>query len=49
MAIKPKEELLNIIGSIKKKSRGKDFDCILGLSGGIDSSYLLHLVVKNLI
>ena len=44
---RPKEELLNIIGSIKKKSRGKDFDCILGLSGGIDSSYLLHLVVKK--
>ena len=28
---------------IKKEGRNKEYDCILGLSGGIDSSYLLYL------
>ena len=40
-------QLETIISSMKKESKNKDFDCILGLSGGIDSSYLLHLVVKE--
>ncbi len=35
-----KETLFLIIEKIKKEGRGKDYDCILGLSGGIDSSYL---------
>ena len=37
-----------IISRIKSKKKGK-YDCILGLSGGIDSSYLLHYAVKELI
>tara|TARA_B100002019_G_C21263989_1_gene598340 strand:- start:1239 stop:2339 length:1101 start_codon:yes stop_codon:yes gene_type:complete len=41
------EEAEKLINKIKKNGKGKDFDCILGLSGGIDSSYLLHLVVKK--
>lgn len=32
---------------IRIQGRGKDFDCILGLSGGVDSSYMLHVVVKD--
>ena len=36
-----------IISKIKSKKKGK-YDCILGLSGGIDSSYLLHYAVKEL-
>lgn len=36
-----------IIEQIKKDGLGRDFDCILGLSGGIDSSYMLHLAVKE--
>tara|TARA_Y100000590_G_C15745825_1_gene1021959 strand:- start:4379 stop:5479 length:1101 start_codon:yes stop_codon:yes gene_type:complete len=35
------------ISKIKKQSKNKDFDCILGISGGIDSSYLLYIVVKE--
>ena len=35
------------IQKIKNSSKTKDFDCILGLSGGLDSSYMLHLVVKK--
>lgn len=32
---------------IKKSGKGKDFDCLLGLSGGVDSSYMLHMMVKE--
>jgi N-acetyl sugar amidotransferase len=35
------------IEKIKKEGKGKDFDCILGLSGGVDSSYMLHTVVQK--
>jgi len=35
------------IKQIKKEGKGKDFDCILGLSGGVDSSYMLHKVVRE--
>ena len=31
-------ELEKIIEKIKKRGKGKDFDCIVGLSGGMDSS-----------
>ena len=37
-------ELEQLVSKIKKDGEGKDFDCILGMSGGIDSSYLLYLV-----
>lgn len=33
-------ELEKIVARIKKEGKGKDFDCIMGMSGGIDSSYL---------
>ena len=39
--------LSRTIHEIRKAGRGKDFDCILGLSGGLDSSYMLHLLVKE--
>ena len=41
-------ELSTIVDQVKKDGKGKDFDCILGMSGGIDSSYLLHLTTKEL-
>ncbi len=41
------EELNNLITQIKRSGKGKKYDCILGLSGGIDSSYMLHLAVKE--
>lgn len=28
---------------IKRSGRGRDFDCIIGMSGGLDSSYLVYL------
>ena len=42
-----KNKIYKLIENIKKTSKAKDFDCILGLSGGFDSSYLLHKVVKD--
>ncbi len=41
-------ELENIVKKIKNEGKDKEFDCILGLSGGVDSSYLLHLAVVEL-
>jgi N-acetyl sugar amidotransferase len=35
------------VEEIKSKSRKKQYDSIMGLSGGSDSSYLLHLVVTE--
>jgi N-acetyl sugar amidotransferase len=35
------------IDTIRRSGNGKDFDCILGLSGGVDSSYMLHKVVVD--
>ena len=39
--------LKEIVKKIKKKGKGKDFDCLMGMSGGIDSSYLLYVMVKK--
>lgn len=41
------EELNALVAKIKKSGKNKKYDCILGLSGGIDSSYMLHLAVKE--
>lgn len=35
-----KKILLKTIDKIKKEGKNKDYDCIIGLSGGIDSSYM---------
>ena len=40
-------ELQKIIAKIKRSGEGKKYDCILGLSGGLDSTYMLHLAVKE--
>ncbi len=41
-------ELKDIVDKVKKEGRGKSFDCLLGFSGGFDSSYLLHFAVREL-
>ena len=44
-----KEALFKLKEDIKLRSHPKsDYDCLIGLSGGIDSSYLLHLAVNKL-
>lgn len=42
------DELQIIVEEIKKEGKGKDFDCIIGMSGGIDSSYLTYLAKEKL-
>lgn len=39
-------ELEQIINTIKKDGKGRKYDVILGISGGVDSAYLLHLAHK---
>lgn len=41
------EKLSNVIEEIKRNGKGKDYDCILGISGGVDSSYLALLAKNN--
>lgn len=36
-----------VVAKIKADGKGKPFDCIMGMSGGLDSSYLLHLAVSE--
>jgi N-acetyl sugar amidotransferase len=37
----------NLINQIKEDGKGKPYDCIIGLSGGADSTYLLYWAVKQ--
>ena len=43
-----KQDLGALASKIKSDGKNRDFDCIVGMSGGIDSSYLIYLVVKKL-
>jgi N-acetyl sugar amidotransferase len=36
-------QLQPVIDKIKRDGRGKDHDCLIGLSGGVDSSYVTYL------
>ena len=40
-------KLVSLVGDIRDSGKGKEFDCILGMSGGLDSSYMLHLAVTQ--
>ena len=40
------QKLQAIIRDIKRKGRGRQYDCVLGVSGGTDSSYLLAKAVE---
>ena len=43
-----KKSILPIIDKIKKDSKNREHDCLIGVSGGADSSYLVHLAKKEL-
>ncbi len=38
--------LIGLIDRIKKEGRNKEYDCIVGVSGGLDSSYVLYISKK---
>ena len=42
------EKLASLVLNLKNAGKGKDYDCIMGLSGGVDSSYLAWYAVKKL-
>jgi N-acetyl sugar amidotransferase len=44
---KGRMKLEELVTKIKIEGEGKDFDCLMGMSGGIDSSYLLHVMTKE--
>lgn len=41
-----REPFINVVDRIKNKGKGKRYDCLVGISGGEDSSVLLFLTVK---
>ncbi|NQW21534.1 MAG: N-acetyl sugar amidotransferase [Chloroflexi bacterium] len=42
-----RKDFQETIDQIKDEGVGKDFDCIMGISGGVDSSYLAHLAKED--
>lgn len=40
--------LADLAARIKKDGKGKDFDCIIGLSGGLDSSYATYVAKEKM-
>lgn len=40
---KGEKELADLVGTIKASGAGMDHDCIIGMSGGVDSSYLTYI------
>jgi N-acetyl sugar amidotransferase len=43
-----KNKLDELSSLLRKDGKGKDYDCIMGLSGGVDSSYMCYFVTKVL-
>lgn len=41
---KGKKIFESIITKIKSDGRNKEYDCVIGVSGGTDSSYMLHMI-----
>ena len=42
-----KEKLNKVIKLLKDEGKNKEFDCLMGLSGGLDSAYLAYLGAKE--
>jgi N-acetyl sugar amidotransferase len=43
-----KNLLEELVQKIKSKGKGKKYDCVIGLSGGVDSTYVAYVVTKIL-
>jgi uncharacterized protein (UPF0297 family) len=41
------KELQKIVAEVKESGKNKQYDCIVGVNGGVDSSYVLYLVKKR--
>lgn len=42
------ERLRRLVASIKHAGRGKEYDCVIGVSGGVDSTFVAYLVKRVL-
>lgn len=42
------KKLNQLASQIRKEGDGKDYDCIIGLSGGLDSSYATYVAVEKM-
>jgi GMP synthase PP-ATPase subunit len=38
--------LARIVDAIKARGKGRDYDCLIGVSGGVDSTYVAYLTKK---
>ncbi len=41
-----RQALRGLVDRMKSAGRGRDYDCIIGVSGGVDSTYVAYLVSK---
>ncbi|MFN8400383.1 MAG: N-acetyl sugar amidotransferase [Anaerolineales bacterium] len=41
-----RKKLEQVVSQIRKDGRGKQYDCVIGVSGGVDSTYVAYLVKK---
>jgi N-acetyl sugar amidotransferase len=41
------QKIQEIIAKIKADGKGKQYDCIIGVSGGTDSSYMVYWAIQN--
>lgn len=47
-ALRSEANLARIAKKIRKSGRGKEFDCIIGISGGLDSSYVTYVAKEKM-
>lgn len=43
-----RKKLQQLVNAIRKKGKNKKYDCIIGISGGVDSTMVAHIAVKKL-
>lgn len=43
-----KRKLDAMVNRVRRQGSGRDFDCIIGMSGGVDSSYLTYLAKERM-
>lgn len=44
--LEAEKRLQGLINNIKKKGKNKEYDCLIGVSGGVDSTYVAYLCKK---